>query len=101
VEPDVTRTQQGACYPLAVVTWEDASNVASWMDVADAIDFENHCDSDFNCTNVGYLIRDDETCVIVAARATLDHRAVGLIERIPRGMVRSVRIIDKPKGGAK
>lgn len=75
--------------PLVMVEWEDATNVATWEPFDDAVDF-TRLEHDYHCTNVGYLIRDDETCVIVAARATTDFEAVGLFERIPRGMVQRV-----------
>ena len=75
--------------PLVIVEWEDATNVATWEDYDEAVAFER-LDRDFHCTNVGYLIRDDADCVIVAARATVDFAAVGLFERIPRGMVQRI-----------
>lgn len=81
--------------PLVLVEWEDATNVAEWEDYDEAVKFER-LDREFHCTNVGYLIRDDEDCVIVAARATFDFVAVGLFERIPRGMVqRVVRLVPE------
>lgn len=88
-------------FPLVVVHWEDASNVAVWGDLEEAQAFEN-IDFDYHCTNVGYLIRDDDKCVIVAARVAGDFTQVGLVERIPRGMVQRVDVL-KPakKRGAK
>lgn len=79
-------------FPLVMVRWEDATNVAEWtdLDVAQAFDSFSF---DYRCTNVGYLIRDDDECVVVAARATGDMKAVGLIERIPRGMVLEVTVL--------
>lgn len=77
---------------IVVVRWEDASNVAGWVDRDEAAAFDNF-EFDIHCTNVGYLIRDDDQCVVVAARATGDFKNVGLFERIPRGMVRSVEVI--------
>lgn len=87
-EPTITTIE----HPLVRVHWEDATNVAEWMPLADAVAFED-VDFDYRCTNVGYLIRDDTECVIVAARATGDHKAVGLTERIPRGMVTSIEYL--------
>lgn len=80
----------GGEFPLVVVEWEDATNVAEWTEREEAAKFDRF-EFDFLCTNVGYLIRNDDECVIVAARATGDLKNVGLFERIPRGMVRSVR----------
>jgi hypothetical protein len=78
-------------YPLVVVHWEDATNVAEWADIDEAIAF--HFSFDYHCMNVGYLIRDDDECVVVAARVTGDFKAVGLCERIPRGMVQAVTVL--------
>ena len=78
-----------APFPLVVVHWEDATNVAEWCDIEEAQAFEN-TSFDYRCTNVGYLIRADRECVIVASRASGDFGAVGLVERIPRGMVREI-----------
>jgi hypothetical protein len=75
-------------FQLVVVEWEDASNIGGWGDLEQAQRFES--DFDYHCTNIGYLIRDDAECVIVAARASGDFGAVGLVERIPRGMVQRV-----------
>lgn len=83
-------------YDLVEVQWEDASNVAEWSDTDEAIEF--NMNFDYNCRNVGYLIRDDKTCVIVAARITGDSKACGLVERIPRGMVKKVKVLRKGSG---
>lgn len=82
-------------YPLVEVHWEDATNVAEWADLEEA----QACklDVDFNVRNVGYLIRNDAECVVVAARCTEDSKAVGLCERIPRGMVKKVVVLKKGK----
>lgn len=82
-------------YPLVIVEWEDATNIATWMDEEEALNFEEHLDADYNCLNVGYLLRSDDECVIVAARSTQDFKAFGLVERIPRGMVKKVRILKR------
>lgn len=89
MKPDTGGTEPETFVPpLVRVHWEDATNVAEWADLDEAIEF-NHS-FDYHCTNVGYLIRDDDECVVVAARATGDFKAVGLCERIPRGMVTKV-----------
>lgn len=82
-------------YPLAVVFWEDASNIGGWTEIEEATAFTPESFAfDFRCSNVGYLIRDDDECVIVAARADGQFQQVGLVERIPRGMVKDVWILD-------
>lgn len=75
--------------PMVLVEWEDATNVPTWEAYEEAAKFEDS-DTEYRCTSVGYLIRDDEECVVVASRATVDFKQVGLFERIPRGMVRKI-----------
>lgn len=82
-------------YPIVLVRWEDTSSVAAWSEIEEAIDFDN-IDFDYHCTSIGYLIRSDETCVVLAARADGDFTQVGLVERIPRGMVQSVEVLVDP-----
>lgn len=84
-------------FPLVIVRWEDATNVAEWSDLEEAQRFDSFS-FDYRCTNVGYLIRDDDECVIVAARASGDLKAVGLVERIPRGMVLDVTVLGPIAG---
>lgn len=79
--------------PIVLVEWEDATNVGPWHDIEDAAAFDDP-EIDYHCTSVGYLIRDDEQCVVVASRATGDFKQVGLFERIPRGMVYRVTRLD-------
>lgn len=87
--------------PLVVVHWEDAANVPEWHDIAEAAAFDRF-EFDVHCTNVGYLIRDDDECVVVAARASGDFGAVGLFERIPRRMVERIDYLEprRPIGDA-
>jgi hypothetical protein len=73
--------------PLVIVHWSDAFNVAQWGD-KDAVR-RMLADRSWNCTNVGYLIYEDKRCVVVAARSSCADQ-VGLVERIPRGMVRRI-----------
>lgn len=85
-------------FPVVVVRWEDATNVAEWTDLDVAQRFDSFS-FDYRCTNVGYLIRDDAECVVVAARASGDFGAVGLVERIPRGMVLDVTVLQPAEAG--
>lgn len=86
-----------ARFPLVLVEWEDATNVAEWSDLEQAQRWEDF-EFDFRCTNVGYLIRDDSECVVLAARATGCFGNVGLVERIPRGMVQRVVRLRHARG---
>lgn len=78
-------------YDLVVVEWEDATNVAEWADIEEAIAF--NFSFDYHVRNVGYMIRNDDECVIVAGRCTDDSKAVGLVERIPKSMVRALKVL--------
>lgn len=74
--------------PIVLVDWEDAYSRQNWIDDTD-ID-ANFLDGAYQCTMIGYLIRDHEDYIVVAARASGDHSTYGLLQRIPRGMVRKV-----------
>lgn len=80
-------------YPVVLVEWEDAVNFGNWADLFDAIEFDPANAVDFHCRSVGYLIRDDDECVVLASRASGQFEQVGLVERIPRGMVRSKTVL--------
>jgi hypothetical protein len=74
--------------PLLIVEWVDATNIAHWTDLADIAEFAN--DGAFICRNVGYLVHEDEDCVVLAARIALvgaGAEQVGLYERIPKGII--------------
>jgi hypothetical protein len=75
--------------PLVLVNWEDAYSRQNW--IADEDVDENFLDEAYNCTMVGYLIRNHKDYIVVAARASGDGLTYGLLQRIPRGMVRKIR----------
>jgi len=81
-------------WPLVEVHWEDAASVSEWGKLPEAQAFEN-VDFDYHCRSVGFLIRDDDECVVLASRRTGDGSSVGLVERIPRGMVRKVIVVRR------
>lgn len=81
-------------FPIVMVKWEDATNSGEWNTLEGAQKFEDF-EFNYHCYSVGYLIRDDDECVILASRATRDFSNVGLVERIPRGMVHEVVTIRK------
>lgn len=75
-------------WPLVEVHWEDATNSGPWADLEEAQMFDiDTFEFDWHCRSVGYLIRSDAECVVLAARRSGEGKQVGLIERIPRGMV--------------
>jgi len=75
---------------LVIVEWEDAYSRQAWIEDSDVDkDFD---DGGYDCVTVGYLIRDSKTRIILAARASFSNGpSYGLLQRIPRGMVRSIR----------
>lgn len=79
-------------YPsLVMVEWVDTTNIAIWTDLADIPGFAT--DGGFICRNVGYLVHEDDECVVLAARVALkthnpDDEQVGLFERIPKGVIK-------------
>lgn len=74
---------------LVVVRWEDTTNIAGWCTPEEITEFAT--DGGWICENVGWLIRDDDECIVLSARRSSDaqqHR--GLTERIPRRSIISV-----------
>lgn len=80
-------TEQLAYPPLELVEWVDTTNIAVWTNLADIADFAR--DGGFQCRNVGYLVHEDDECVVLAARIAIaaDPEQVGLFERIPKGVI--------------
>lgn len=66
-----------------VVTWEDTTNIATWQDRDDIAEFAR--DGGWRCQNIGWVVYEDDECIVLAARRAFDKQAhVGLAERIPR-----------------
>lgn len=65
-----------------VVRWEDTTNIAEWSTPEEVAAFA--ADGSWICENVGWVVHEDDDCVVVAARRTLDGRHFGLFERIPK-----------------
>lgn len=76
---------------LVIVEWEDAYSRAEWIQNSD-VD-PNFDDGGYDCVTVGYLIRADKHRIILAARASFTNGTWGLLQRIPRGMVQSIRTL--------
>ncbi len=75
-------------YPeIVLVEWEDATNISNWVDLADIAEWAS--DGDYVCRSVGYLVHEDDDCVVLAARVGLagEPEQVGLFERIPKPMI--------------
>ena len=73
--------------PLMCVEWVDTMNVATWQPLAEVEGWATG--GGFACRNVGYLVFEDDACVVLAGRFNLDGAVsqVGLAERIPKGMI--------------
>lgn len=66
-----------------VVTWEDTTNIAAWQDAEEIAEFAR--DGGWRCQNIGWIVYEDDDCVVVAARRAFDKQAHhGLAERIPK-----------------
>jgi len=78
-------------YPsLTCVEWIDAMNIAAWQPLSEVAAWATG--DGFLCRNVGYLVHEDDNCVVLAARFNLDgpdgdDSQVGLFERLPKGMI--------------
>lgn len=80
---------------LVKVDWADATNIATWMSQEDIIDWLEQ--KTYVSNNVGYLVYEDDDCVVVAARQgnfTPGEYAWGLVERIPKPMVLGVTYLE-------
>jgi hypothetical protein len=66
-----------------MVTWEDTTNVAAWQTHVEMVDWATA--GGWIAHNVGFLVHEDDDCVVVAARVVDDEENhVGLAERIPK-----------------
>lgn len=71
---------------LIQVWWTDATNVAGgWHDSDDLGEFA--VNGAWEASNTGWLVHEDDLCVVLAGRMTEDGRNVGLIERIPKNAI--------------
>jgi hypothetical protein len=75
--------------PLVAVEWVDTTNIATWEHLADVHEWA--AEGGFVCRNVGYLVHEDDDCVVLAARIALEAepQQIGLFERVPKGVIRA------------
>jgi len=78
-------------YRLAIIYWEDALNRQSWHTEEELDEFVT--DKGFECENVGWIVRETKNAVFIASRKGDVHEQYGLIQRIPRGMVKKVKYL--------
>lgn len=74
-------------YSFVEVIWEDASATAEWTTAAFKLQPET-------VYSYGWLIRDDEEVVTLAAALGRDFGLVGSLQTIPRGMIKEINEID-------
>lgn len=78
---------------LVRIWWTDTTNVAGgWYDPDELKDFATN--QIWRCSNIGWLIYEDDDCVVLAGRLTNDLSQVGLVERIPRKMIERQEILQ-------
>lgn len=72
--------------PIVEVVWEDTTNIAAWQTRDELVEWAKA--RGWIARNIGYLVYEDDDCVVVAARTVEDEeRHVGLAERIPKRAV--------------
>jgi len=82
---------------LIQVWWVDATNVAGgWHDEEDLGGFATN--GAWKSSNTGWLVYEDELCIVLAGRMTDDGKNVGLVERIPKAAITS-RTVWSPLAG--
>jgi hypothetical protein len=75
---------------LVMVTWEDTTNVAAWQRHDEMVEWAKA--GGWIAHNIGFLVYEDDDCVVVAARTVEDEeRHVGLAERIPKRAILKMR----------
>lgn len=77
---------------LEVVRWMDTTNIAVWSTRAEVADFA--VNGAWICENVGWVVHEDDHCVVVSARRNIDNDYFGLFERIPKPAIVSRRVIE-------
>jgi hypothetical protein len=74
-----------------VVEWEDAYSNSSWHTNEEIDrDFE---DGGWQCKNIGLLVRDEKTHIVIASRWSDTNGSYGHLQRIPRGMVKKITTV--------
>ena len=73
---------------LVVVHWEDTTNVADWQSRQEVIEFAS--DGAWICENVGWVIVDNDDCIVLSGRRAGKINQYGLTERIPKRNVLGV-----------
>lgn len=77
--------------PLLLVEWTDATNIPTWVELSEIAEWAK--EGGFVCRNVGYLVHEDDDCIVLAARVALlaEPPQVGLFERLPKRIITARR----------
>jgi hypothetical protein len=85
---------------LMMVEWTDATNIGEWMDLSELREWatEKH---GANVRNVGFLVYEDEECIVLAARKAteMEPKQIGLFERIPKAIITHQWMLSVGSGG--
>lgn len=76
-------------YPLVIVEWDDAYATSFWRDNDELDKIANG--NSFECINVGWMIRETKKCILLASRWSPNDEQFGLVERLPRKMIKSIK----------
>lgn len=96
IDIDADHHDRLADYDLVRATWHDATNIAHWADLDDVPKWAKT--GTFVVTNVGYLVYEDDDCIVLAARVALGGaipEQVGLFERLPRPIIRDMEVLRR------
>jgi hypothetical protein len=74
---------------LVVVHWEDTTNVAEWQSHQEVLEFAS--DGAWICENVGWVLVDNDDCIVLSGRRAGKIGQFGLTERIPKRNVLAVQ----------
>lgn len=81
---------------LVRIDWEDvASNDHGWVHADELSSLVKAMEDGAMCSTTGWLVYEDDKCVLVAAMNDLGREAYGLCVRIPRGNIRTIHRIPR------
>lgn len=71
---------------LERIRWTDATCVAAWHSREEVEEFATS--QIWNCSNIGWNVYEDDDCVVLAARISDKAEHMGLLERLPKRMIK-------------
>lgn len=70
---------------LEYVKWEDPTSQSQWMDSDDIDEFMN--DKTFVAESVGWIVKEDDSAIVIAATVNVPDTYVGQTFRIPKSAI--------------